>query len=178
VSTHGRFDQTYGRFAIRARFPAVRVPGLQTSLWLYPDDPRSGTRVPGRTPGEIDIAEEYSLLSTVAVPTFHYVFDRTTTDPATHINVSTAGNCAIGNLAAFHVYLLDWTPTTLRVSFDGRTCLVDHYRAEAPFTGSEPFDKPFDIELTQALGITTNAFTPGVTPLPATTSIDWVRVWK
>ena len=29
----------------------------------------------------------------------------------------------------------------------------------------------------QALGVGTNAFTPGVTQLPATTQIDWVRAW-
>lgn len=34
-----------------------------------------------------------------------------------------------------------------------------------------------NICLTQALGIGTNEFIPGTTPLPATTSVDWVRVW-
>jgi hypothetical protein len=32
--------------------------------------------------------------------------------------------------------------------------------------------------LTQALGIGLNGFTPGTTPLPATTRVDYVRVWK
>jgi hypothetical protein len=34
------------------------------------------------------------------------------------------------------------------------------------------------VALSQALGINTNAFNPATTPLPATTSIDYVRVWK
>ena len=46
-----------------------------------------------------------------------------------------------------------------------------------PSTGSEPFDQPFFIALTQALGVGTNHFTPGTTELPATTQIDWVRAW-
>ena len=40
-----------------------------------------------------------------------------------------------------------------------------------------PFNERFYICLTQALGIGTNEFTPGTTPLPATTSVDCVRVW-
>jgi hypothetical protein len=40
------------------------------------------------------------------------------------------------------------------------------------------FDQPFLISLTQALGIDTNAFRPWITPLSATTSIDYVRGWK
>jgi hypothetical protein len=41
-----------------------------------------------------------------------------------------------------------------------------------------PFDQPFFILLTQALGVGTNQFDPATTPLPATTSVDYVRVWK
>jgi hypothetical protein len=44
--------------------------------------------------------------------------------------------------------------------------------------GSQPFDQPFMVVLTQALGITTNEFDPATTPLPATTQVDYVRVWK
>jgi hypothetical protein len=32
--------------------------------------------------------------------------------------------------------------------------------------------------LTQALGIGGNAFVDGKTPLPATTEVDYVRIWK
>ena len=39
-------------------------------------------------------------------------------------------------------------------------------------------DQPFIVSLTQALGVGTNAFDPSTTPLPATTQIDYVRVWK
>jgi len=41
-----------------------------------------------------------------------------------------------------------------------------------------PFDQPFFIALTQALGQGANAFDPSSTPLPATMEIDWVHVWK
>ena len=41
-----------------------------------------------------------------------------------------------------------------------------------------PFDQPFFVALTQALGVDTNVFNPATTPLPATTQVDYVRVWK
>jgi hypothetical protein len=34
------------------------------------------------------------------------------------------------------------------------------------------------IALTQELGIGGNAFNPASTPLPATTEVDYVRVWR
>ena len=40
-----------------------------------------------------------------------------------------------------------------------------------------PFDQPFIVALTQALGVGANAVT-AATPLPATTQIDYVRVWS
>ena len=34
--TYQRFSQTYGFFEVRAKFPNVTVPGLQSTLWLWP----------------------------------------------------------------------------------------------------------------------------------------------
>ena len=72
----------------------------------------------------------------------------------------TNNECMIPNLAAFHTYAVEWTTTSIKIIYDGRTCL------------------PFSIALTQALGVGTNEFDPGSTPLPATTQLDYVRVWK
>lgn len=169
VTMVGSFAQTYGRFAVRASFPATTVAGLQSSLWMWPSDlPASGLR------GEIDIAEEYSRFADRAVPTLHYAYDRSTTDPATGTNVVTNYNCTIAGINAFHEYAMEWTPTTITVLYDGQPCLVDNY---VP-SGASPFDQPYFLILTQALGIGNNQFVPATTPLPATTRIDWVRVWK
>jgi hypothetical protein len=63
---------------------------------------------------------------------------------------------------------------------NGNTCMTDNYvstgTSGSPTTA--PFDQPFFIALTQALGIGPNTFIPLLTPLPATTSIDYVRVWR
>jgi hypothetical protein len=52
--------------------------------------------------------------------------------------------------------------------------------ARRPSPTSPAWSHPFFVVLTQALGVegTGNAFQPGVTPLPATTEVDWVRVWQ
>jgi hypothetical protein len=53
---------------------------------------------------------------------------------------------------------------------NGRSCLVN--------TSADPaFQKPYIVSLTQMLGTATNAY-DGRTPLPATMSVDYVRVWK
>lgn len=171
VASYGLFDQTYGRFEIDAKVPAATVDGLQSSFWLYPES------IDGFGPwpdsGEIDIAETYSEYPQVAVPYIHYPY--LTKDPSTDTNVVTNDSCTI-DANAFNDYVLEWTPTTMTIIYNGQTCLVDHWKSTEP--GNEPFDEPFYICLTQALGIGTNAFDPATTPLPATTEIKYVRAWS
>ena len=44
--------------------------------------------------------------------------------------------------------------------YNGQTCLVDHWESSNPRGSSEPFNQPFLVNLTQALGIATNKFKP------------------
>jgi beta-glucanase (GH16 family) len=175
VATYTKFSQTYGRFEVRASFPAATVAGLQSALWLWPDNPLKYGAWP--TSGEIDIAEEYSLLADRAVPYVHYLYNPYTVSTLTHTNVVTNNYCMISDVHAFHDYVVEWTPTTMTILYDGNTCLIDNYSAYAPLTGSQPFDQPFFVALTQSLGSSTNAVT-AATPLPASTQVDYVRVWK
>jgi hypothetical protein len=49
----------------------------------------------------------------------------------------------------------------------------------SPDAAPEPFDQPFFLAFTSALGMNNgDSFEPGTTPLPATMRIDWVRVWQ
>jgi beta-glucanase (GH16 family) len=169
VSSIGKFTQTYGRFEVRARFPDVTVAGLQESLWLWPtNDTKFG---PEPTSGEIDIAESYSVRSDIAIPYIHYTAAKP--DPSI-----TSANCSIADLTAFHTYLLVWSPGVLTISIDGTTCVIDRYHPKAPLVSPAPFNQPFFVALTQALGVNSDAFDPATTPLPATTFIDYVRVWQ
>jgi beta-glucanase (GH16 family) len=166
VSTLGKFAQTYGRFQVRAKVSATHLPGLQSALWLWPVNPHRYGEWPAS--GEIDIAEMYSAWPNRAVPYIHY--DGDDRDPN-----ATNTNCAVAHLAAWHIYAAEWTPSSIKVTYDGRTCLIDRWNPEAPLTRPQPFDQPFIVALTQGLG---KDFDPETTPLPATTQVDYVRVWK
>ena len=163
VATYGRFFQTYGRFAVRAKFPLTTISGLQSSLWMWPESPLATGTV-----GEIDIAEWYSYLPDRVVPFAHYVYNPATTNIATGTNVPTKNTCVISDVSAFHEYVVEWTSATFKFIYDGQTCLTDKYQAY----GTNPFAQPYFVALSQALGLSPNNFYPGVTPLPATTTID------
>jgi beta-glucanase (GH16 family) len=167
VSTYQRFDQTDGLFEINAKVSGADTQGLQTSFWLYPAQLTYG---PWPASGEIDIAELFSQYPTLAIPFVHY-------DPSASDPDDTNDDCVIGHPSQFHTYAVEWTPESLTFLYDGQTCLVDHWKAASPLIDPAPFNQPFYVCLTQALGIGTNEFIPGTTPLPATTSVDWVRVW-
>jgi beta-glucanase (GH16 family) len=167
VSTYGKFNQTYGAFEVNAELPASVAKGLQETFWLYPQ-----TLTYGAWPhsGETDFAEFYSQYPTLDVPYIHYT-EAASGDP----NV-TAYNCTI-NQGQFNTYGMDWQPGTLTIYLNGNVCLVDHPNPAAPLASPEPFNDPFFLALTQALGSGTDAYVPGATQLPATTLIDWVRAW-
>jgi beta-glucanase (GH16 family) len=170
VSTYGLFDQTYGLFEVRAKLPPATIQGLQETFWMYPQDETAfGDLWPDN--GEIDFAEFYSEYPNLDIPYIHY--NSADNDPDV-----TSYNCSITDQTQFNTYGLLWTSSTLTVLYNGKTCLVDSWDPAFPLVKPEPFNQPFFIALTQALGTGSNAFEPGATPLPATTQIDWVRAWS
>ena len=167
VTTLGRFTQAYGRFEVRASFPAATVAGLQSSLWLLSTTNKYGA---WPTSGEIDLAEAYSSYPDRVIPYVHYT-------PVNGYDAYATNNFCLITPSEFHSYALEWTTSTLTISFDGHTCVSDNWNPAAPLLKPAPFDQPFMIALTQALGINANAVNDA-TPLPATTQIDYVRVWS
>jgi beta-glucanase (GH16 family) len=167
VSTAYRFGQAYGRFEVRAKLPAATVKGLQTAFWLWPTNAtKYGSSWPAS--GEIDIAEYYTQYPDRLIPYIHY------NDGGRDPNVTNT-SCMVPKPSEFHSYAAEWTPTTITIIYDGKTCLVNRWNVNG--MARAPFDQPFMVVLTQALGITTNAFN-AATPLPATTQIDYVHVWR
>ena len=166
VSTYGKFAQTYGRFDIRARFPEVTLPGSQGALWMTP-----AKNLYGLWPlsGEIDIAEFYSLYPDRLVPYIHYKLS----SPDTTV---TNTKCMVADPWNFHTYSAVWTNGRIVISIDGTTCVDHKIHAASPLIGSQPFDKPFVMNLSQTMGLGTNAPVEGL-PLPLTTEVDYVKVW-
>ena len=174
VSTYEKFSQTYGRFEVRAEMPQADAKGLQETLWLWPDNDTLYGKEPAS--GEIDFSEFYSQYFDDDIPYVHYGYTSSTANTKTNTNIVTA-ECPL-NPAQFNDYALVWEPGTLTISVNGVTCLTDNYVPDDGVDSPAPFDQGFFLALTQALGVTTNAFNPSTTPLPATTLIKYVRVWQ
>jgi beta-glucanase (GH16 family) len=175
LDSAGLFNQEFGFFEVRAEMPAASVPGLQETLWLYPEN--ETLYGPWPDSGEIDFAEFYSKYPNLDVPVVHYPGN--TMDPdATNQNCGQSGVATAGQ---FNTYAVLWTPTTITTYFNGMTCMTDVYgpHVKRPDTAPEPFNQPFFLNFTAALGDNSgNTFSATKTPLPATTKVDWVRVWQ
>ena len=167
VSTYTKFTQAFGRFEVRLKFPASKRVGLQSSLWMWPEklDP-----VKWPYSGEIDIAEWYSKYPDRAIPYVHYWYDGLDSN-------DTNNNCLVDNIGDWHTYVLEWTDAALDISYDGTPCIHDTAWANYRTLGYAPFDKPFMLAITQMLGIGKNKPT-FLTQYPATTTVDYVRVWS
>ncbi|MEJ7635795.1 glycoside hydrolase family 16 protein [Aeromicrobium sp.] len=169
VTSLGKFSQTYGRVEIRAAMPQTQGPGLQSALWLVPDEPWFYGAWPHS--GEIDIAEFFSLHSDRLIPTLHY-------DSLTPFPERTNNECLVYQPTSFHTYTLEWSVQRIKISIDGTTCLDHQIAPAAPLLGSAPFNRPFNINLTQLLGSGTNKMPVGVDFDEATLQVDYVRVWS
>jgi beta-glucanase (GH16 family) len=165
VSTYQRFSQQYGRFEARIKNTPTTRPGLHEAFWLWPDDRvPSGVRWPAA--GEIDIAETRSVHPGLAVPYLHYT---ASDNGGPRPGVNTAWDCKVER-GVYNTYVLTWTPTTLTIDVNGRTCLVNT-------SGDRAFKKPYIAILTASLGRGRNAVAPNAA-LAATMSVDYLRVWR
>jgi beta-glucanase (GH16 family) len=165
VTTYYKFGQQYGRFEARMKVPATREPGLHEAFWLWPDVRQTQTTYWPEA-GEIDIAETYSQYPDLVIPFLHYTwYDNWGPVPG----LNTAWTCAASR-GVWNTYTLEWSANRLEILVNGRTCLVNT-------SGDPAFQKPYIMALTQSLGSTTNGYT-GRAPMPATTEVDYVKVWK
>jgi beta-glucanase (GH16 family) len=175
VTSYKLFSQRYGYFEVRAQTPSTSRSGLQETLWLYPLDETLYGKWPNS--GEIDFAEFYSDLASKDYPILH--FPGATNDPTSNVvpNGCAAANATPGG--GFNTYAVLWTPTTISTYFNGVKCFTDSYGSyvTSPDTPPEPFNQPFFLNFTAALGMGLNAVNMH-TPMPATTKVDWVRVWQ
>lgn len=167
VTTGDKFQQVYGRYEFRVKFPAAKRIGLHSAVWLYPNRAYYGT---WPASGEIDIAERFTAYENRLIPYVHYLRD----GDEYH---DTNEDCHVARLSdRFHKLVLIWTAKGMTIKYDGHRCL--RVRTAADLGSNKPFDKPFSVLLTEALGVGHNQFRPGHTPLPATMQVDYVRVWR
>lgn len=165
VMTYGLFSQQHGRFEARIKNTATQAPGLQEAFWLWPDEFVKDPTLLWPVAGEIDISETYSSHPWLSIPSLHYG-----AGGAGVPGTTTAWHCEAPR-GAWNIYALEWTPQKLEFFVNGRSCLVNTDGADIAF------QHPYIIALTQLLGTVGNEPTAD-TPLPATMSVDYVRVWR
>ncbi|GAA3682734.1 hypothetical protein GCM10022237_46760 [Nocardioides ginsengisoli] len=166
VSTYRGFSQQYGRFEARYANTAATVPGLQETFWLWPDDRYQKPLDLWPAAGEIDVAETYSQHPTLAIPFLHYTWND---NGGPRPGVNTAWDCQ-ARRGGYTTYTLEWSPTRIAISVNGKPCLVNT-------SGDKAFQKRYIVALTMLLGASGNKATDA-TPIPATMSVDYVRVWE
>ena len=161
VWTIGKVDFLYGHIAVRAAFPDAGKPGYWPGIWMMGEDYPS---VGWPATGEIDIAEAFGVngLANQISSSVHTPTDNTTA----------AYKFPVGQDAtAFHIYALDWRPTSLTFSVDG-VPFETVYKSQL---ATWPFDKPFFIIMNLAIGGTQGG-TPNTADMPYTMKVNYVNV--
>jgi beta-glucanase (GH16 family) len=160
MKTQGLYNTpTYGRFQWRAALPAGT--GMWPALWLLGSDYPS---VGWPACGEIDVVENNGATPTWVQGSLH----SNSGGPTAIYNLPNGGSTT-----NFHIYELDWTPTTIQ-------WLVDGHVYETQSIGA-PFNAPFFFIMNVAVGgnyvgnPSTNAINSG-TVFPQQMLVDYVRV--
>ena len=164
IWTRGKVEFRYGHIEVRAQFPDAGKPGSWAAIWMMGADiPEVGWPACG----EIDIMESMSAIqnSTQFSSSLH-----TPTDNPTFQNTLPAGN----DLTQWHNYALDWQPTVLTFSIDGKP----YYTVRKSDFRTWPFDKPMFLILNYAVGGTMGGGIPADAPLPYTMNVSYVRVYN
>ncbi|HEY1112782.1 MAG TPA: glycoside hydrolase family 16 protein, partial [Chitinophagaceae bacterium] len=164
--TKGKGDWQYGRLEVRARLP--KGIGTWPAIWMlasteplvWPDD------------GEIDIMEHVGwnhgyVHASIHSKAYNHVAGTQKTDTIIVPDVS----------EAFHLYALDWTADSIKVSMDDSTYF--RFANEGRGKDAWPFSQPFHLLLNIAVGGNWGAV-KGVDESiwPQKMEVDYVRVYK
>ncbi|HUC90116.1 MAG TPA: glycoside hydrolase family 16 protein [Patescibacteria group bacterium] len=155
-----RWTATCGYYEARMRSSAGK--GIWPAFWLLPAD-RSW-------PPEIDIMEGLGDKPAQPLMTYHWVNDNqqpqkdTTIYPGTNKPDSTAFS-----IAAWHTYAINWQPKRIDWYIDGRLVKT--------FSGAQATSKPMELILNLAVGGTLPGYPDNSTVFPATTEVDYIRVY-
>ena len=168
IGTRTKFSQAYGRFEVRAKYPAATKPGVHGGFWMFPLHLRYG---PWPASGEIDVAEWWSNDPTLVMPSLHY--------NGRDVWLDSGWSCRVADPAGYHTYTVEWLPSAISFFIDGVLCFTREPEPDAPLVAPQPFDHPFSMILNMGVGPAsgTNAVS-SATPLPATYTVDYAKAWR
>jgi endo-1,3-1,4-beta-glycanase ExoK len=154
----GLGNQAYGIWQVRARFAAGTGYGQAILLWpesnRWPQD------------GELDFVETPGGPKTTAIGTVHWGAD----------NQQDARK-ASGDFTAWHTYAVEWRPTFVTMSIDGRVYYDSAKSARHPAIPTGPMQ----LAIQQEPGPFGHNWVPapnGSTPDQVVMHIDWVRIYR
>jgi len=163
--TRGLFEPRYGRFEASLRLPSGQ--GLWPAFWLLG---ANISQVSWPQCGEIDIMEARGQYPSINVNSLHgpgYSGGGAVTSSTNLFPVRLDED--------FHVYAVEWEPSTIRWMLDGVTTFeVD----SGDLPGDWVFNHPFYIILNVAVGGTFVGPPNAGTVFPQTLLVDWVRVYQ
>lgn len=159
ILSKDKFSFKYGKIEVRAKIPAGA--GTWPAIWMLGN---SINTVPWPGCGEIDIMEHVGNLPNKIHSTLHHPGHSGANGDGGSIIIADAST-------AFHNYILEWSPTTLKFYVDTQLFYT--------FTNNNslPFNQNFFIILNMAMG---GNFGGAVSPsfTNATFEIDYVRVYQ
>lgn len=163
--SQGKMDFLYGKVEVKAKLPRAR--GSWPAIWLMPT-----TSAYGAWPksGELDIMEHVGNNFGTVLSTVH----------TQNNNWTNGGHLSASLLlpdvdTVFHVYSLEWTPDSLRFTYDSTKC----YSYANPQTDWKdwPFDQQFHVILNVAIG---GGMGGAITESnwPDSMTVDYVRIYQ
>jgi beta-glucanase (GH16 family) len=164
VWTLGRLAFRYGHLEVRGAFPCAGEPGAWPGIWLLGANYND---VGWPACGEIDVFESYGK----------------NLRPA---QISAAAHSAGGskyqitelrpddNAANFHLFTLDWSPTSIKIGVDEQT----YFTVNKSDLSSWPFSQPFFLILNLAIGGTQGGGVPPTAAFPYLALFDYVRFYN
>ena len=167
LSTKDLYTTKYGRIAIRAKVPTGY--GLWPAFWALGDNHDSAGWPKS---GEIDVTEVLGRQPNITHGSLH--------GPEANgsaYDLSGSYQTAAPLSAAFHVYGVDWTPTSVSFDFDGHV----YYTATKQTvqkSGQWVFDHPFYLLINVAVGGSWPGSPNSSTTWPQTMTVDWVREYS
>jgi beta-glucanase (GH16 family) len=151
IQTSGKFQQAYGRFAVRAKLPTGK--GVWPAFWM---------QRASRPYGEIDVVETIGSKPNLVQGYAHQT------------RRVGGGTYALRRplSAGFHTYGVDWTPHRVVWWVDG------HPYAQLKRYKGWVFNKPFYLILNIQVGGSWPGTPTKATRFPARMQVDWVRVFR
>jgi len=171
LTTEGKFSQKYGRLEVRAKLPTGK--GTWPAFWGLGINNK---QVGWPRSGEIDVMEYIGNRPTESSASISS--ERRPGQPApNHRYFQAKYKVASQALTkAFHTYAVDWTPTSMTYSRDGKI-FGRVTKAQVTKTAKWPFDQKFFLVLNLAMGGNYGKKVPASLTATQKYTVDYVRVY-